>query len=97
MSYIAFGYSLLKNCRKNQGNLYCQGITQRFTSFKSNALNDTADTVEVYTNKNYIVVTWPIYDFDKDEEGYVDITSDYSKISKEKFWNYIVSLSDQEQ
>jgi len=22
MSYIAFGYSLLKNCRKNQGNLF---------------------------------------------------------------------------
>jgi hypothetical protein len=64
---------------------------------KVDALNDTADTVEIYTNKNYSVVIWPIYDFDKDEEGYVDITSDNSKISKEKFWNYIVTLSDQEQ
>lgn len=27
MSYIAFGYSLLKNCRKNQGNLDIQSVS----------------------------------------------------------------------
>ena len=75
---------------------YSSEFSNRFSLFLSNGLNNSQKSISVYTNKKYITVTWPIYDYKKNEDGYVDIKSEYSKKASEIFWDYINNLADKE-